>query len=155
MSEELRIPTLPLDAEIRYANEEPLSGRIFLPARALHHSGAMRPDEWINQTSTFFPFLVATEKRARVLNKKYVVVLTVPAQHDEVDLIEELGIARRVRVECGGMSIEGIVHVNMPEAQSRILDWVNTPSPFLLVREGDRWHIIQKNLITMLTELGD
>lgn len=154
MNNELRVPTLPLDAEIRYENEV-LSGRIFLPALAVHHTGSMRPDEWINQASTFFPFVVASEKRARILNKRYVVVLTVPAQREEVDLIEELGIARRVCVECGGVSVEGIVHVNMPEAQSRILDWVNTAQPFLLVREGDRWHIIQKNRITKLIELGD
>ncbi|HET7710375.1 MAG TPA: hypothetical protein VFL80_00445 [Thermoanaerobaculia bacterium] len=155
MNEELRVPTIPLEAEIRYANGQLMTGRIFLPARAIHHTGAMRPDEWINQSSTFFPFVVAAEKGARILNKKYVVVLTVPAQHDEIDLIEELGVARRVHVECGGTAVEGIVHVNMPDTQSRVLDWVNRPEPFLLVRESNRWHIVQKNRITMLTELGD
>jgi hypothetical protein len=155
MKDELRVPTITLDAEIRYFDERPLKGRVFLPSRAQKHEGQMRPDEWINLSSIFFPFLVEDEPRPRILNKRYVVVLTVDGWRDEIEEIEEIGVARKVRVECGSLTIEGVVHVNMPENQSRLLDWVNRPESFLLVREGERWHIVQKNRITTLTELGD
>jgi hypothetical protein len=153
--EDLRVPTVALEAEIRYFDERTLAGKVFLPSRAQKHDGPMRADEWMNQTSGFFPFVPDGEKRARILNKRYVVILTVTGWHDEVEALEEIGVARRVRVECGGIAVEGIVHVNLPETQSRLLDWMNGPDAFLLVRDGERWHIIQKNRITTLTELGD
>ena len=51
---ELRVPTVTLPVEIRYFDERPMRGRIFLPAGAQHHGGAMRPDEWMNRI-TYLP----------------------------------------------------------------------------------------------------
>lgn len=148
--EELRVPTIPLEAEIRYFDERPLTGRIFVPACAQHHEGPMRPEEWINQGNLFFPFVPEGAKRATLLNKRYVVVLTIRLPDDHA---ADAGIARRITVECGTLRLEGIVHIDMPEHLSRLLDWANRPEPFLVLYDGDRRHIIQKNRITFLSEL--
>lgn len=155
--DDLRVPTVPLAAEIRYFDERPLTGRIFLPARAQRHDGAMRPDEWLNQSNEFFPFLEDGAKRALILNKRYVVVLAVEAWQPEGDLdgLGDGSIVRRVAVQCGNLRLEGEVHINLPQTQSRLLDWANEADPFLLVRDPDRWHLVQKRRITFLNELGD
>ncbi|MFZ2491090.1 MAG: hypothetical protein WA208_06380 [Thermoanaerobaculia bacterium] len=155
--DDLRVPTVPLVAEIRYFDERPLTGRIFLPSRAQRHDGAMRPDEWLNQSNEFFPFLQDDAKRAAILNKRYVVVLTVPAWQPEGDLdgLGDVAIVRKVAVQCGTFRLEGAVHVNLPAAQSRLLDWINEPDPFLLVRDPERWHLVQKRRITFLDETGE
>jgi hypothetical protein len=149
--EQLRVPTVALEAEIRYFDERPLIGRIFVPARAAWHDGPMRPEEFLNQGTQFIPFLIEGENRATLLNKRYIVALTVkvPDEHGE------LGIARDVVVECGTFQIRGRVHIDMPEHVSRLLDWANQPEPFLVVYEGDRRHLIQKNRITFLSEVRE
>jgi hypothetical protein len=60
-----------------------------------------------------------------------------------------------VRVECGTLLFEGIVHIDMPDHLSRLQDWANRPEPFLAVIEGDRRHIVQKNRITFLSEIAE
>ena len=147
--DEFRVPTLALEVELRYFDERPLVGKVFIPDQARQHEGPMRAEEWMNQATGFFPFVPDGERRARILNKRYVVVLTVDHDGDE----EEFGIPRRVVVECGTLRLEGIIYVEMPEHASRLLDWANRPEPFLVVHEGGKRHIVQKNRITLLSEV--
>lgn len=148
--EQLKVPTHPLHTELRYFDERPLFGRIFLPAWAQHHDGPMRPEEWINQTNQFFPFLQDGSKRARILNKRHVVALSIALEDKQ-----KVGIARRVAVECGSMRVDGVVYIDMPEHSSRLLDWINRPELFLVVHDGNRQHIVQKSRITFLSELDE
>ncbi|MGN6184410.1 MAG: hypothetical protein ACTHQM_12235 [Thermoanaerobaculia bacterium] len=149
--EHLRVPTVAFDVEIRYFDERPLRGRIFVPARAAHHDGPMRPEEFLNQSTLFIPFLEDDRDGVTLLNKRYIVVLTVKVPDDH----SEIGIARAVRVECGTLQLAGVVHIDMPEHLSRLQDWANQSDPFLVVYEGDRRHIIQKNRITFLSEVTE
>lgn len=149
---QLRVPTVPLDAEIRYFDERLLVGRIFLPARAPHHGGATRPDEWMNQATGFFPFVPDGGGAPMILNKRYVVVLTVPADAPELESRQELGAHQRVEIECGSLRLSGIVAIEMPENQQRLLDFMNRPEAFLALRDGGRRHLIQKNRITFMRE---
>lgn len=153
--ETLRVPMLPLAVELRYFDERLMKGQIFLPPQSNRHDGPMRPDEWLNQSTRFFPFLADGTLDPVILNKRYVVVLTATRWVDVAEEIEEIGVARKVLVECGKLRLAGIVNINLPEEQSRLLDWVNLPEAFLLVHEGPLWHIIQKNRITSFQELGD
>ena len=68
--DDLAIPTIQLRAEIRYFDERPLSGRIFLPEQAQHHGGPTRPEEWMNEGGPFFPFIPDDSKAAVILNKR-------------------------------------------------------------------------------------
>jgi hypothetical protein len=149
---DLRLPTIALPAEIRYFDERLLSGRIYLPARAQRHDGPMRPDEWMNQRSVFFPFMPDGDQHPVILNKRYVVVLSLTDGAGHLEMPEEVGVCRHVEVQCGSLRMEGLVYIDLPENQSRLLDWVNRPEPFLMLHEGKTNHMIQKSRITFLSE---
>jgi hypothetical protein len=155
MNEEnaLRLPTLPLAAEIRYFDERPMTGRIFLPAAAQHHEGPMRPDEWMNQTVRFFPFQHEAGGRPVILNKRYVVVLTVALDGLELASDEEATDPHRVKIQCGNLELQGDLYIAARETQRRVLDLANRPEAFLSLHDGERRHLIQKNRITTITEI--
>ena len=148
---ELRVPTIALDAEIVCGDGAWFVGRIFLPAASSHHSGPMRPDEWMNDTTPFFPFLPADATAPVILNKDEVVVLTVVVE----GALEEEGIEsphRRVQGECRERVVAGMVVIDMPEGHQRVLDYLNRPDPFLVVRDGNREHLVRKQRITRVIE---
>jgi hypothetical protein len=152
--EEFKVPTIAIAAELRYFDERPLRGTIYLPIAATHREGPMHPEEWINQANLFFPFLVEGEERARILNKRYVVMLTLSATEHVHVWAEPVGVLLPVRVDCGTLSIDGTVYIDMPNHQQRLLDFANRPDTFMIVYAGDRRHIVQKSRITFLSE-GD
>jgi hypothetical protein len=149
---ELRVPTVALDAEIAYLDGASYEGRIFLPAASSHHTGTMRPDEWMNDFSApFFPFLPVGASAAVILNKAEVVVLSVLGETEP----DEEGVEsphRKVQVECGQRTVAGTVFIDMPEGQQRVVDYLNGPDPFVLVRDGKRHHLIRKTRITRVID---
>lgn len=148
-----QVPRLLRTAEVLSADGRVLRGRVFVPATAESHPGAMRAEEWMNDPSPFFPFLPDGEGRPVILNKLQVVVMSVSASSDRDGAEGEVGAPlRRVRVECGALRLEGDVLVDMPANHSRILDLLNRPGAFLTVREGDRHHLVRKSRITRVSE---
>jgi hypothetical protein len=151
---ELRVPTIALDAEIVCADGTWFVGRIFVPAASSVHSGGMRPDEWMNDSTPFFPFLPANGTAAIILNKSEVVVLSVVAELPP----EEATVAsphRRVQVECRQRIVGGVLIIDLPEGHQRVLDYLNQPEPFLIVFDGDREHFVRKSRITRVVETGE
>lgn len=147
----LRVPTRALEVDIHYFDERPMSGRIFLPATAQRHGGPMRPEEWMNQPALFFPFLPRDGAGTIILNKRYVVVLTLPAGQSEQES-PWVGIRRGAAIECGSLKLTGIVLIDMPETQSRLLDFINQPTQFLTLLDGGKHHLVQKRRITSISE---
>jgi hypothetical protein len=152
-AQEFHVPRLLRAAEVVCSDGRVLRGRVFLPATAESHPGAMRAEEWMNDPAAFFPFLPDGEGRPIILNKAQVAVVTVAAAADHDETLEQVGPpVKRVRVECGALRLEGEVLVDMPVNQSRILDVLNRPGAFLNVREGDRHHLVRKSGITRVSE---
>jgi hypothetical protein len=151
---ELRVPTIALPAELLAADGRTLVGRIFVPAAAHRHTGAMKAEEWLNEPSDFFPFLADGASTSVILNKRQVLVLSVPAaaEVDERESEEESGPRRRVRVRCGGRDFEGAVLIDMPENQCRLLDYLNRPGRFLGLWDGDHHRLIHKGHVTSVYE---
>lgn len=150
---ELRVPTVALTAEVLLTDGQTLVGRIFVPATALTHAGATRPEEWMNEPADFFPFLPDEAQTPVILNKRRILVMSVPAFADAGDLPEEAASPeRRVVIELQGRSLTGTIVIDMPQNQSRVLDYLNRPERFLTLRDGDRHHFIQKRRITRVQE---
>jgi hypothetical protein len=162
---ELRVPTHATPAEIRSRDGRIFLGRVFIPESSSHHSGPMRVDEWMNESSRlnpgggwFFPFLPDDSESIVLLNREQIAMIVV-APGDDVPLPEEEVEAtlphRRVAIEVGDRRLEGTVLIDMPDNQRRVLDYLNRPGPFLLIRNPDRWYLVQKELIDRVIELQE
>jgi hypothetical protein len=148
---ELRVPTVTLDVEIVCADGTWFVGRLFLPAASSLHDGPMRPDEWMNDVTPFFPFLAENASAPVILNKSEVVVLTVA--EEDLPAVDPLDSpVRRVQVECRERTVGGTVVIDMPEGHRRVLDYLNRPDAFLIVHDGDRRHLVRKARITRVLE---
>src|SRR4029078_11059469 len=142
-----RVPTIALDAEIVCGDGTWFAGRIFLPAASSHHSGPMRPADWMNDTTPFFPFLPANSPAPVILNKAEVVVLSVVVEGS----LEEEGVEsphRRVQVECKERIVSGLIVIDMPEGHHPVLDHLNRSDARALLRDGDRERLVRKQRIT-------
>jgi hypothetical protein len=148
-----QVPRLLRAAEVLCADGRVMRGRVFLPATAASHAGAMRAEEWMNDPQPFFPFLPDGEGSPVILNKAQLVVLTVAASTDHDETLDEVGVpVRRVSVECGALRLAGDVLVDMPANHSRVLDLLNRPGAFLNVHDGERHHLVAKARITRVSE---
>jgi hypothetical protein len=151
---ELRVPTVALAAEVACTDGRTFAGRIFVPAAASHHSGPMRPEEWINEPLPFFPFLPDDAAVPLMLNKHAVVVVTLPGgEGPEGDV--PIGLERRVAIECGERRLEGTLHIDMPENHQRVQDYLNRFELFLTLTDGPRRHLVQKEHITRVIEIRE
>lgn len=150
---DLRVPTIALPAEVLDADGRTIRGRIFVPAAAHTHEGAMRAEEWMNEPGEFFPFLPDDSREPVLLNRHEILVVTVPAHADAGGALEGTPLPeRKVVIECGGRLLGGTLIIDMPEEQSRVLDYLNRPGRFVTLRDGARHHLVQKNRITRVQE---
>jgi hypothetical protein len=152
---ELRVPTRALDAEVFCADGRVFHGRVFVPESSQRHEGAMRIVEMLNDPALFFPFLPADGSTSFLLNKREVVLMTVAAFEDMTEDEAPPTAERHVVLECEQKRVEGIARIDLPETRSRVLDWVNRPEVFLVVQEGDRHHLVQKERITRIIEVRE
>jgi len=150
---DLRVPTIALPAEVLTVDGRSVAGRIFVPAAAHTHDGAMRAEEWMNEPGEFFPFLPDDSGEPVLLNRQEILVLTVPAHADAGGVLEGAPMPERsVVIECGGRRLGGTLLIDMPEEHSRVLDYLNRPGRFVTLRDGVRHHLVQKNRITRVQE---
>ncbi len=63
--EDLRVPTIAIPAEVLTVDGRLISGRIFVPAAAHLHGGAMRAEEWMNEAGRVLPLPARRGQRAR------------------------------------------------------------------------------------------
>lgn len=148
-----QVPRLLRAAELLIADGRVLRGRVFLPATAASHTGAMRAEEWMNDPQPFFPFLPDGEGSPVILNKEQLVVMTVAASADRDETLDEVGApVKQVSVECGALRLTGDVLLDLPLNHSRVLDLLNRPGAFLNVRDGERHHLVAKARITRVSE---
>jgi hypothetical protein len=153
---ELRVPTVSVLAEVLCADGRRFQGQIFVPAAALRHPGATRAAEWLNEPSSFFPFLPAGGEGPVLFNKREILVLTVDAEADAGDVAEgSESPVRSVAIEAENERLDGRLLIQMPEHHARVLDYLNLPEMFLTLRAGHRHHLVQKERITRVTEIRE
>lgn len=155
MNEMLRVPTVERSVEVECADGRRFQGRIFIPVASPVHEGPTRPEEWINEAPSFFPFVPDDGQSPFLLNKRELLVLSVEEPPDEAPEGRPESPVRRVKVEAEARRLEGDLVLDMPENHLRVLDYVNRTDPFLALRDGSVLHLIQKERITRVTEVRE
>jgi hypothetical protein len=152
---DFQVPRLLRAAEVLGADGRVMRGRVFLPAAAVSHAGAMRAEEWMNDPAPFFPFLPDGEGSPVILNKHSILVMTVAASSDRDATLDAVAPpTRRICVECGSLRLSGDVLLDLPLNHSRVLDLLNRPGAFLKLQDGDRHHLVAKARITRVSEIA-
>ena len=149
--EDLRVPTVALSAEILLADGQRLYGRVFRATLSQRHAGEPLPDEWINAATDFFPFLPDGGDGTVLLNKDQVVV----ARVDLNGVASEFANAvtrRAVAVRTLQCEVKGVVVIDRPAQNSRLLDHMNGTDRFLSVAEGTSCWLVHKRFITQIQE---
>jgi hypothetical protein len=139
-------------AEVACLDGRTFRGRIFVPASSSLHDGPMRAEEWLNAGGAFFPFLPDDADASVILNKAEVLTISVQG---ETDPAGQVGVDRRVVVECGARELAGHLYIDMPANHRRVLDYLNRDEPFLVLHDGDRLHLVQKRNITRVFEVRE
>jgi hypothetical protein len=151
---DLRVPTISLPVEIRFADGRAIAGEIFLPSQSSRQSGPMRADEWSDTMHAFFPFRSRDAHALTILNRDAVVSMAVPAAANSDDSDAVVGTpVSRVAIDAGGATFEGDVVIDMPPDRQRVADWLNAPGAFITLRAGGVHHLIQKRHVTRVVEL--
>lgn len=145
------MPTVAMTAEVTLDDGRTLSGRVFLPAMAPRHSGQPRPDEWINQPTGFFPFLIDGEERALILNKGTVAAISFPVTR-ELSVEGSTGFTSAVEVTWAGGEVEGLLLIDMPAERTRVLDYLNHTGQFIPLWTTATYHLIRRDSITRIVE---
>ena len=155
---ELRVPTRALTTHIVCADGREFRGRIFVPELSNRHDGGMRAIEMLNEPVWFFPFQPEEGGAPFLVNKREILLMTVPAQADHASPADDevpIDNERRLVVEFQKHRVEGTVRIEMPGNQRRVLDWVNRPERFLVLEDGDQHHLVQKKRITRVIEVRE
>src|SRR5262249_21603703 len=126
----------------------------FIPASSSRHEGPMHPEEWLNSSATFFPFLPDDADTPVILNKGEGLTLSI-ASDVEGPPAEHVGVDQRIVAERGARELRGEVHIDMPPHHRRVLDYLNRPESFLALYDGDRLHFVQKHNITRVFEVRE
>ncbi len=154
--EALQVPTLELGAELLRSNGQTVRGTLFLPTVAPSHDGPPRAEEWVNDAAMFFPFRPDGADRTMLLNKAAVVVISVAAASNRPEPPDAAALPEcEVVVECGEKTFRGMIGIDMPDGQERLLDFLNLRTPFVTVADGERHHLIRKQRITQVVEVAE
>lgn len=132
-------------------------GTLFVETASAVHSGPQTLLEYLQAPEPFVPF--ETEKEFLFLAKHSVISVTAREEHeigvvpwdgipllpaDDDEAVAEVSVRVEVR---GGEIIEGELFSALPAEHRRVVDHLNQPSPFLLLRQGEYVHIINKTYI--------
>ena len=159
------VPTTTLRAEVRFADGSCQRGLLYLPPAAARHAGPMRPEERLNDSDDFLPFLPEGCTEPVMLNKHQVMVLSLDAAEDEklrepweaVGGVTPLPAApeQRVVLECTGLRLEGVLVMDVPQHQQRLLDLLNRQERFVRLRSDGKLHLVSRERIVRASDVSE
>lgn len=152
---DLSLPRTTLSATLVLVDGESRDGLIFLIPRTSHHFGGETPLEMLHRPEPVFPFKTDDGKVLLIVKAQ-----TIRLSTDEGDRLSDAqrpSVGRTVRLEVAlddGFSISGTVTMEVPEARSRLLDYLNDlPDPFFTVVDGGTMHFVNRDHVLYVRPL--
>ncbi|MGH7613686.1 MAG: hypothetical protein ACREMW_06550 [Gemmatimonadales bacterium] len=143
---DFHLPSATLPARLTLTHGQPRAGTIYLGARVPHHDGAETPLEMLNRRDAFFPFRAADDEAVLLVAKRQTIAVAV----DRAPILDpdRLSAAKELRLELvldNGATLAGWASVELPEDQSRPLDYLNAgPEPFFVITTDESTHYVNR-----------
>jgi len=140
------LPSTALPARLTLTHGEPRPGTIYVGARVPHHDGAETPLEMLNRTGAFFPFRTADDDQVLLVAKRQTIALAV--DRAPITDPDRLSAAKELQLDLvldNGSTLAGRATVELPEHQSRPLDYLNAaPEPFFTITTDEATHYVNR-----------
>jgi hypothetical protein len=147
---DLRVPKRRVAAEVVLSGGEARRIRLFLADAASRHAGAERPSDLLNGGADFLPALDEESGLMTFLNRGGLAVVRVDRalEADDGDALT-LPTEHEVEVLLGsGLRLRGLVSFVRPPDHSRLVDFLNEPSPFFRLLEERAIALVNKRHVS-------
>jgi hypothetical protein len=151
---DFKVPTVQVATELHCLDGGVLKGYVYMAALSAVQAGPMLPTEWINSPPVFFPFRQDNEETLLV-NKHQVLAMSVEVPPPDDETWQPTSPVRHAIVEAGGKRFEGLVAIDMPENQRRLVDYLNRSEAFLSLVSGRNQILVRKELISRVFEIEE
>ena len=149
-SDDIRVPTLPLEVSIALADGRREDVTLFLSSTSPFHEGPETLDEFLEEHRRFIA-VRPRDGKSFLLGIDGILYLSAPSSAPILSRLpgrvsSTINLVR-VRLEEGD-EIEGTLLANLPADLSRVSDAFNQPEAFIPIESGDRVVYVKKSRVT-------
>ncbi len=154
-SDSYRIPKHQVSVEIALRGGEPEEVAVFLHPRAALHAGQERPSELLLNDEPFLT-VAASDGSVRFINKAAIAWMTVALELEmsgRSDMGAQLAMDRCTPIDVtldDGRVFIGEVSIMLPQASSRLQDFLNASGRFFEVRDARAFHFVNRDRVVMV-----
>ena len=140
------IPKIATPVVINLVNDETISGFIWLPENFISSTGEARIEALLNQDEDQFFSFQSDAGSFRLINKQHVTFIE--TETDDTEIISRSTISPTTMVAhfVNEQTLFGMIYPSLPE-ESRVSDFLNLKSDFLVVYRQQKKIILNRNLI--------
>lgn len=154
MSERYRVPKYKTQVEIQFSPGRVERFSLFLAEFAERRLGPERADDVLNGDREFLA-VETPEGQIGFVRRSSIAIVTLGKEEDIDELLggfdpvaADLDIEVPLRVVLDdGTRLEGVTRYQLPEANSRVLDFLNAAEPFIPLRHDGRISLVNKQRI--------
>jgi hypothetical protein len=150
-----RIPKDQVSVELTLRGGEPEEVSVFLHRRAANHPGRERPSDLLLGDEVFLT-IVATDGGVRFVNKDAIAWMSVALELEMSGRPEteaQVAMDRCTPIDLtlnDGRTFVGEVAIMLPEANSRLQDFLNFAARFFEVRDARAVHFVNRDSVVMV-----
>lgn len=140
------IPKIATPVVINLVNDETISGFIWLTENFISSTGEARIEALLNQDEDRFFSFQSDAGAFRLINKQHVTFIK--TETDDTEIISRSTISPTTMVAhfVNEQTLFGMIYPSLPE-ESRVSDFLNLKSDFLVVCRQQKKIILNRNLI--------
>lgn len=154
-SDSYRVPKDEAPVEIAFRGGEPEAFSVFLSPRAAYHPGRERPSDLLFNDDQFLT-LKSSDGSVRFVNKDAIVWMSVAPELElsgrcttEATLAASRSCVIDIELDDGRIFV-GEVSILLPDASSRLKDFLNSAERFFEVRSKRAVHLVNRDRVVMV-----
>lgn len=140
------IPKIATPVVINLVNDETISGFIWLTENFISSTGEARIEALLNQDEDRFFSFQSDAGAFRLINKQHVTFIETETDDTEIISLSTISPTTMVAHFVNEQTLFGMIYPSLPE-ESRVSDFLNLKSDFLVVCRQQKKIILNRNLI--------